>query len=288
MKLTVGDREAYAYTGGKAFDANLPCLVLVHGALNDHSVWNLLARWFAHHGHAVLAPDLPGHGRSAGPALQSVEAMGDWLLALLDAAGVARAALAGHSMGSLVALQAAGMAPQRATRLVMLGSVYPMVVSPALLASAAETPLQAIEMVVNFSHSTLAAKPSYPGPGSWLRGGSRALMQQVLRAQGDATLFHTDFKACSTYAGGEAAAAAVQCPAELILGSADQMTPPRAAAALAKLLKAPVHTVPAGHALMAEAPDAVLQAMRAVLGRPLNGAAPAPAPDAAPRSPQAA
>lgn len=267
MKLSIDGREAYAYTGGKAFDASLPCLVLVHGALNDHSVWNLLARFFAHHGHAVLAPDLPGHGRSVGPALRSVEVMADWLLALLDTAGVEQAALAGHSMGSLVALQAAGTAPQRASRLVMLGSVYPMVVSPALLKSAAETPQQAIEMVVAFSHSTLAAKPSYPGPGSWLRGGSRALMQQVLRAQGDALLFHTDFNACNAYAGGEAAAAAVQCPVDLILGNADQMTPARSAAALAKLLQATVHTVPAGHALMAEAPDAVLQAMRTALSR---------------------
>lgn len=265
MKLTVADAEAYAYTGGKPFDAALPCVVLVHGALNDHSVWNLLARWFAHHGHAVLAPDLPGHGRSAGPALTSVEAMADWLLALLDAAGVQQAALAGHSMGSLIALQAAAAAPERATRLVMLGTAYPMVVAPALLTSAAETPLQAIEMVVNFSHSTLAAKPSFPGPGSWLRGVSRALMRQVLRAQGDAMLFHTDFSACNAYGGAEVAAGKLRCPAHLILGRADQMTQPRAAAGLAKLLKAPIHSVDAGHALMAEAPDAVLLAMRSAL-----------------------
>ncbi len=265
MKLTVDGREAYAYTGGRSFDPSLPCLVMVHGALNDHSVWNLLARWFAHHGHAVIAPDRPGHSRSAGPALTSVEAMADWLLMLLDAAGVQRAALAGHSMGSLVALQAAAQSPQRATRLVMLGTAYPMAVSPALLASAAETPLAAIDTVVTFSHSTLAAKPSWPGPGSWLRGGNKALMRQVLNAQGDAMLFHTDFSACNAYAGAEAAAARLQCSAHLILGSADQMTQPRAAAGLAKLLKAPVHTVDAGHALMAEMPDAVLQAMRTAL-----------------------
>ena len=108
MKLTVNGREAYAYTGGKPFDPALPCVVFIHGALNDHSVWTLLARWFAHHGFGVLAVDLPGHMRSAGPALASVEAMADWTLALLDAAGVKQAALAGHSMGSLIALEAAG------------------------------------------------------------------------------------------------------------------------------------------------------------------------------------
>lgn len=265
MKLTVDGREAYVYTGGKPFDAALPCVVMVHGALNDHSVWNLLARWFAHHGHAVLAPDLPGHARSAGPALSRVEAMADWLLQLMDAAGVQQAALTGHSMGSLVALQAAAQAPPRATRLVMLGTAHPMVVSPALLTAAAERPLEAIDTVVAFSHSTLAAKPSWPGPGSWLRGGSRALMRQVLQAQGDAGLFHTDFSACNAYVTGDAAAARVTCPAHLILGRADQMTPPRAAGAMAIALKARIHSVDAGHALMAEAPDPVLQAMRSAL-----------------------
>jgi pimeloyl-ACP methyl ester carboxylesterase len=64
----------YAYTGGKAFDPTLPCVVFIHGALNDHSVWTLLARWCAHHGYSVLALDLPGHGRSAGLPPPSVEA----------------------------------------------------------------------------------------------------------------------------------------------------------------------------------------------------------------------
>jgi pimeloyl-ACP methyl ester carboxylesterase len=265
MKLVVNGREAYAYTGGKTFDASLPCIVFVHGALNDHSVWNLLARWCAHHGLGVLAVDLPGHSRSAGPALPSVEAMADWLLELMDAAGVKTAALAGHSMGSLIALQAAGRAPQRATQLLMLGTAYPMKVSPALLDSSRDTPLLAIDQVVSFSFSTLAAKPAFPGPGMWTRGGGRALMRQVLAAQGDAQLFHTDFKACNEYAGAENAAAQIKCPVHLILGAQDQMTPPKAAAGLTMLLSGTVHTVPAGHHLMAESPDAVLQALRRAL-----------------------
>ena len=265
MKLIVDGREAYAYTGGKAFDATLPCIVWVHGALNDHSVFTLLARWFAHHGHSVLAVDLPGHRRSAGPALASVQDMATWLLKLLSAAGVQQAVLAGHSMGSLVALEAAGRAPERAMRLVMLGTAYPMKVSPALLESSWATPLQAIDMVVAWSFSTLAAKPSYPGPGVWLRGSAQALMRLVLNGQGDSRVFHTDFSACNAYAGAEAAAARLRCPVHLVLGAADQMTPPKAAAALAQSLKATVHTVAAGHQLMAEAPDAVLLALRKAL-----------------------
>ena len=266
MKLQVKGTEAYAYTGGRTFDASLPCVVFVHGALNDHSVFTLLARWCAHHGHSVLAVDLPGHMRSAGPALHRVEDMADWLLALLDAAGVQRAVLVGHSMGSLVALQTAAQAPERAVRLVMLGSCVPMPVPQALLDLSRTDVRAAIDRVVMFSFSTLAAKPSYPGPGVWLRGAGRALMRQVLAAQADPLLFHTDFSACNGYTGGLSAAACVRCPSDFMLGQWDQMTAPRGALEVATLLNAKVHTLPAGHALMQEAPDAVLQALRTALG----------------------
>ncbi len=262
MKLTVDGREAYAYTGGKPFDPALPCVVFVHGALHDHTVWTLLARWCAHHGHNVLAVDLPGHTRSAGPALDSVEAMATWLLALLDAAGVRQAALVGHSMGSLVALEAAGQAPERTTRLVMVGTAYPMKVSPALLDLSRNDPLAAIDLVTSLSYSTLAAKPGYPGPGVWTRGGGRALCRLVLAKQGDGLLYHRDFAACNAYAGGLDAAARVTAPATLILGRRDQMTLPKAAADIGGALKARIETVDAGHVLMAEAPDAVLNALR--------------------------
>ena len=263
MDLIVNGRTAFAYTGGKPFDPALPCVVFIHGALNDHSVWTLLARWFAHHGHSVLALDLPAHMRSAGPPLPDVEALADWTLALLDAAGVSRAALVGHSMGSLVALEASARAPQRASALVMVGTAYPMKVSQALLDISRDDPLQAIDRVVSYSHSTLAAKPSYPGPGSWLRGGSRALMRRVQSRQPG--LFHHDFSLCDRYANGMQAAAKVQCPASLIVGNADQMTVPKQAREMAQALRATVHSVNAGHSIMAEAPEQVLAALRTVL-----------------------
>jgi pimeloyl-ACP methyl ester carboxylesterase len=265
VKLTVLGREAYAYTGGKAFDPSLPTVVFAHGALCDHGVWTLLARWAAHHGFGVLALDLPGHMRSAGPALASIEAMADWLLALLDAAGVRRAALVGHSMGSLVALEAAARAPERATRLVMLGGAVPMPVTATLLDAARDAPRKAIDMTIAWSFSTLAPKPAYPGPGMWLRGAARALMRQVLAHGGDPLLFHTDFSACNDYAHGLAAAARVTCPAHLIVAAADQMTPPRATRELAAALRASVHTVPGGHFLMQEQPEEVLAALRRAL-----------------------
>jgi pimeloyl-ACP methyl ester carboxylesterase len=268
MMLAVQGHPAYCYTGGKAFDASLPCAVFIHGAQNDHSVWALQTRYFAHHGFAVLAVDLPGHGRSAGAALATVEAQAQWLLALLDAAGVAGGAtLIGHSMGSLIALQAAALAPQRCVALAMVGTAYPMRVSEALLTAARGPEQEAIEMVTLWSHSSLAPKPSSPGPGFSVIGGSRRLMQKVARASNadgtPARVFLTDFLACNAYAGGEAAAANVTCATLLLLGAADQMTPPKATATLRAALPhaTVVQVAAAGHVLMAEQPDAVLDAL---------------------------
>ena len=266
MKLTVQGREAYAYTGGKPFDAALPCVVFIHGAMGDHSVWTLLARWCAHHGFGVLAVNQPGHGRSEGPPLQSVEALADWTLALLGAAGVPQAALVGHSMGTLIALEAAARAPERITRLVLLGTAYPMKVSDALLDTAREAPLKAIDMVNALSISTPASKPSYPGPGMWVHGGNQAMMRNQQALSQDVNLFEHDFKLCDAYAGGAAAMSKVQCPVTLITGTRDQMTPPKATKELAAALKAKVVSVPTGHNLMAEAPDAVLTGLRGALG----------------------
>ena len=269
MEIQVNGQTCFCYTGGKAFEASKPTAVLIHGVLNDHSVWILQSRYLAHHGWNVLALDLPGHGRSGGEPPASVEEAARFIVALLDAAGVARAALIGHSFGSLIALQTAADAPQRVSQLVMVGTAYPMKVSSALLEASLNAPEQAMAMVNRFSHSTLAPPPSTLGPGTWLYGSLRALMRRVLASNPRVNLFHTGFKACDDYRGGEAAMDAVACPTLFILGREDQMTTPKAAAGLiARARQGQVRTVPAGHALMSEAPDGVLFALKEFLRAP--------------------
>src|ERR1700749_3845467 len=122
MLLTAQGQQAYCYTGGKPFDAALPTVVFIHGAQNDHSVWALQTRYFAHHGFGVLALDLPAHGRSAGPARATIGALADWTLHVLDAAHVSKAIFVGHSMGSLIALDAAARHPARTLGLALLAT----------------------------------------------------------------------------------------------------------------------------------------------------------------------
>ena len=108
MKVLVDDQPVYIATGNKDLDPALPSVVFIHGTGQDHTIWVLPTRYFARHERNVLAIDLPGHGRSGGEPLQSIEAMAEWIIKVLDAAGIEKAAMVGHSMGSLVAIALAG------------------------------------------------------------------------------------------------------------------------------------------------------------------------------------
>ncbi len=266
MYLTVSSHKTYCYTGGKAFDAAKPTIVFIHGVLNDHSVWILQSRYLANHGWNVLAVDLPGHCKSEGEAPLSVEEAADFVAQLLDAAGVARAALVGHSWGALIALEAASKLKARASHLVLVGTAYPMKVSPALLDASLNEPMKAITMVNVFSRSTLAPPPSALGPGTWVYGASMALGRRVLASNPKVNLFHRGFKACDSYANGENAMAAITCPVLFVLGEQDQMTQAKAAQTLITKArdsdkKISISNLAVGHHQMTEAPEETLFAI---------------------------
>ena len=267
METRVNGHSTYCYTGGKAFVASQPTVVMIHGVLNDHSVWILQSRYLANHGWNVLAVDLPGHCRSQGEAPASVQAAADFIIALLDTAHIERAALVGHSWGSLIALEAAARLKERATHLALVGVAFPMKVSDVLLDAALNDPAKGIQMINVFSRSTLCAPPSALGPGTWVMGGNVALNWRVLKSNAQVNVFHQGFQACNTYVNGEAAMSAVTCPVLFLLGAQDQMTPPAAARSLISTAQAhgkvtQVVHLPVGHHQMTEAPEATLAALR--------------------------
>lgn len=262
--------EAYAYTGGKTFDPQQPTVVFIHGVLGDHSVWILQTRYLAHHGFNVLAVDLPGHGRSGGEAPSSVEEASLFIEALLDAAGVQRAALVGHSWGSLIALETAGRLKDRISHIALVGTAFPMKVSPALLESSLHEPQKAIEMINVFSRATLAAPPSALGPGTWVLGANTALNRRVLASNPKVNVFHRGFVACDSYANGLQAMANLTCKVLFVLGQQDQMTTPRGAQSLVNQARDAGQThevvrVPMGHHQMTESPEETLHALQRFL-----------------------
>ncbi len=256
----------YAYTGGRTFDPTRPTVVFLHGAQHDHSVWILQSRYLAHHGYSVLALDLPGHMRSEGSALDSVEGIAEHVANALRAAGVGSMIAVGHSMGSLIALELAGRLPEAVRGVVLVSTAFPMRVADPLLNATRDAPADAMDMINVWSHSPSVAafdrKPSSPAPGFSTVWQNLRLMQRVAQRNGPAVL-STDFAACNRYARGLEAAAALPCPALFVLGAADAMTPPRAARTLIDACRDAqlVTLAGGGHALMTERPDAVREAI---------------------------
>ncbi len=263
LDLNVDDKKVFAATGGKVFDPALPVIMFVHGASMNRTVWALPARYFANHGYAVMAVDLPGHGNSEGPPQPTIGDIADWLIRALDAAGVGRAVLVGHSMGTLPLLEAAARYPERIERVVLLGTSIPMLVADALLDNAKADNPAAYDMVNLWGHSKRAQIGGNRAPGTWVTGGGLRLLER-----GAPGVLYNDMKACNDYTTGLEAAAKITCPTVLILGDGDMMTPPRNAKALMEALPDGRMIVlkGCGHMMMAEQPDETLDAMIDALG----------------------
>jgi pimeloyl-ACP methyl ester carboxylesterase len=254
MKLDVAGKAVFAYTANHDLDPAKRNVVFVHGAGLDHSWFGLQSRYFGYHGWNVLALDLPGHGRSEGPPLTTVTAMADWLTAVLEAAKIQKASLVGHSMGTLVALDCAARHPTRVERVALIATAQPMKVGEAFLDAAKRNSYDAFDMSTIWGHAPQVPLGGNPNPGMWMYGDTQARLERL--APG---VLYADLKASNDYAfPGD-----VKCPVLFILGKRDMMTPPRAAKTLQEQIPGARTVVIdfSGHSLMAEAPDATLDAL---------------------------
>ena len=260
MKLKVDGREVFATTGGAEFDGKKPTVIFLHGAGFDRTAWRLQTRWFAHHGRSVLAVDFPAHGWSEGPALTTIAAMADWAARLVEAAGLKSAALVGHSMGALVALDCTARHPDKVRALALCGVASEMPVHPEMLESAKANTLKVQELMTFWGIGNSLHKGGMVSPGLWLRRESLAVL-----SGNEPGVIHTDLAACNAYKDALAQAAAVKCPTVLILGDGDLMTPAAKGKALAAAIAgAKAVVIPnCGHFMMVERPDETLDALKA-------------------------
>ena len=262
MEIKVNGERIFAATGGRPYDGAQPAIIFIHGAALDHTVWKLQTRYFAWRGQSVLAIDLPGHGRSGGAFLETIPAMADWIAALIDALGLEEAALVGHSMGALVALDAAGRHGEKIRALALLGPGYPMRVNDALLNAARAGEQSAIDMMNVWGYGAPAQIGRHRMPGLWMMRSALRLWQQA-----PAGALYADLKACNAYDGGEAAARAIRCPTLAILGDRDMMAPLKLTRAISGQIKDARIVVlkGSGHIMIEEQPDETLDALRTLL-----------------------
>ncbi len=258
MIVDVDGVEAHAATGGVELTGDEPVVVLIHGAGMDSTVWQLQTRYLAHRGFRAVAVDLPGHGRSAGEPLGTVEEMADWVARFVAAAGFDAVHVVGHSMGTFIALELASRHPAITRSITLCGTATGMPVHPELLDAAEHDLPRAAALMAAWGHAKPAHVGLNPTPGLWMLGGARALVEN-----GRPGVLAADFRACMAYEKAEQAAAAVACPATVVIGLGDKMTPAKSGRALATALPSAdvVELADTGHQMMTENPRGVKQAI---------------------------
>ena len=258
MEFELNNHVVFAATGREDLVPGLPNIVFIHGAGLDHTVWTLFNRYYARNGYNSIAVDLPGRGRSGGAPLPSIEENARWLLDFIRALNLEQAALVGHSMGSLVALEAAYQAQAAVERLVLLGAAVPMPVADPLLHAARANDHGAVDMIMLYSHAYASQLGGNPVAGINILNSNMRLLERGLE-----NVLYADLKACHEYDNGLVAARGADTPVTLILGEEDRMTPPPQATDLINALdNANVEILPeCGHMMLSEQPEAVHRAL---------------------------
>ncbi len=109
-------------------DSDRPAILCLHGVLEQGAVWDAIAPTLVAQGYRVIAPDLRGHGQSAhlGPEgnYQLLDHLAD-IDALTQGLGLETLTLVGHSMGAMVAAALTVARPERVNGLVLVEPVVP-------------------------------------------------------------------------------------------------------------------------------------------------------------------
>jgi pimeloyl-ACP methyl ester carboxylesterase len=240
-----GERVFYAlYQGDVQSKRNL---VLVHGAGGSHLDWPAPLRRLK--GANVYGLDLPGHGRSEGAGYSSIAAYRDFLLALLDALGLEKAILVGHSMGGAISLDFALHYPDRLAGLILVGSGARLRVLPAILTGILSDFEATVDLVLDYAFGPTATEQL-----------KRLGRQRLLKTPPQVT--HGDYAACDAFDVMERLGE-VRCPTLVISGTADRLTPSKYAVYLRDHIPGAelVLVDAAGHMVMLEKPEVVSRAV---------------------------
>lgn len=252
MYFDVDGSKVFATTGGKLFDASLPCVIFLHGSGLDHTFWGLHSRFFAFRKYAVLVPDLPGHSHSEGPPLTSIEDIGEWLNDVVEVLEINDISIVAHSQGVLNALEFVSRHPQRIRSVSLITSGLATPVNPALIEAAENSPEEAIAMMIGWGFGRAGHLHQGPIPGNSMVAGGRKIMRRNVPQE-----LATDLRACDAYRNGKEAAAGISGPVQVIIAGQDRMAPRKATTELVAHLKDPeVHVIAgSGHMVPQEAPN---------------------------------
>ena len=237
------NKNVHASDSGQGIDTKKDTIVFLHGSGLSHIVWSLAEQFFSSKNFNVLSLDLPGHGNSDGPCLDSIEKIADWLENVFDKLKLKDLILVGHSQGCLEILEYAYKYKERLKKLVFIGGSNKMPVHPDLIELAQNGHSDAVKLMMKWG---------YEGSKKFIGGNP---VEKIIQSPRDISeILAVDLKACNNYSNGSEAAKDIDFPSMLILGELDKMINLEAGKKFSNLIKnSTTHVIKGcGHMIMIE------------------------------------
>lgn len=228
-------------------------IVFIHGAGGSTLTWLLQKAYFERTNRVVLV-DLPGHGKSGGESLDSIEAYAEAVKAALEEDATSPAYIAGHSMGGAVAMHLAISYPGLFTSLILISTGARLRVYPEILGNILNDKEGTARMIIDTAFS--AAMPA--------AFKEKAFAEYI---RNDARTIFNDFTACDRFNVTDSLGT-ISVPTLIICGTDDRLTPPKYSRYLAENIPgANLELIEAaGHMVMIEKPGDVNKAIKTFIG----------------------
>ena len=243
MIFQLENKNIHASDSGQGIDTNKDTIVFLHGSGLSHIVWSLAEQFFLSKNYNVLSIDLPGHGNSDGPCLDSVEKIADWMEKVFDKLKLKNLILVGHSQGCLEILEYSSRYKERLKKLVFVGGSNKMPVHPDLIELAQSGHSDAVKLMMKWG---------YEGSKKFIGGNP---VEKIIQSPRDISeILAVDLNACNNYSNGSEAAKVIDLPSMLIFGDLDKMVNLEAGKKFSNLIKnSTTHVIKGcGHMIMIE------------------------------------
>ena len=243
MIFQLENKNIHASDSGQGIDTNKDTIVFLHGSGLSHIVWSLAEQFFSSKNYNVLSIDLPGHGNSDGPCLDSVEKIADWMEKVFDKLKLKNLILVGHSQGCLEILEYSSRYKERLKKLVFVGGSNKMPVHPDLIELAQSGHSDAVKLMMKWG---------YEGSKKFIGGNP---VEKIIQSPRDISeILAVDLNACNNYSNGSEAAKVIDLPSMLIFGELDKMVNLESGKKFSNLIKnSTTHVIKGcGHMIMIE------------------------------------
>ena len=243
MIIDIENKNAHVSDAGQGIDSSKDTIVFLHGSGLSHIVWSLTEQFFSGKNFNVLSVDLPGHGNSEGPCLNTIENIADWLEKVFEKLNLKNLILIGHSQGCLEAIEYSFKYKKRLKKMVLMGGSYRMPVNKELIDLASNGDSDAVKLMMKWG---------YEGSKKFIGGNP---IERIIQSPRDISeILAVDLIACNNYQNGSNAAKAINCPALFIFGELDKMANLESGKKFANLVKNSIThiIIGSGHMIMIE------------------------------------